>query len=76
MGDGINPLQGVECYVLHIGRYHEGPYYERVFLDKDKAVKAIPQGFTPVRDVVFGYYYYGHNEAREKWASIKQHDLE
>jgi hypothetical protein len=67
----------LHCYVfvLEIGNYYDHAEMTRIFLTLQAATAAIPKGFNERPDVT-AWCYYGHDEIRGKWASIKRYELE
>lgn len=66
---------GTYCYVLEIGSYYDAADITRIFSDETTAKAQIPKGFNE-QPKVTAFCYYGHNESRGKWASIKKYEVE
>ena len=65
----------LHCYVLEIGNYYDSPDITRIFADGQTAKANIPKGFNEWPNVTT-HYYYGHDDSRGKWASIKKYEIE
>lgn len=71
----MSEKEKVYIALFEIGDFYEVADITRVFSSIEKAKRYIPKGFKELSKIG-GYKYYGQDESKKQWVTIKIYEVE